>query len=179
MALEHAFNDLQQVVGEVAQRVAGLVWAVDAVPETDAAHALLDRYQTAAVDAQARQQQLSAAVAAGSAAVRQPVDYAAARLALIAGQTAYHELSDLLGQLDGAPAARERRQLMADLPAWRPWIAGIYDALDQCWPALNALRQALFLCWQSLSEQPAAAISVQTIGNGAILVEAGRPAAQT
>src|SRR5207247_3491423 len=56
---------------------------------------------------------------------------------------------------------RERQKL------WHHWVSGVKDALDRCRQPIDDVNQALFQCWQELSERSnLVSLSVQATSSG-------------
>jgi hypothetical protein len=107
-------------------------------------------------------------------AVLHTLDADRARRALVRCQKRFHHFAghfaSELGSCDRIDdlrtVGRERGQ------AWANWVSVVSQALEQCRALLEEVRNALFLCWQELTERMSvAAVSVQTTAIGQLAKE--------
>lgn len=156
MSLATAFAELHARVTQLEQALDNLLWAVvQGQPQQEPGHALIDYYEAAASDLAGLSQEARAAAARGLAAASTPQSVAGVRQALIAVQEQFNRLSGSYYQelvcferLDGL--SRLMRRNSSELARW---AQGVSDALHRCPQPLYEVSQALFCCWQSLSER--------------------------
>ena len=111
-------------------------------------------------------------------AVGHPMDMERARRALMTCQEQFHrfatefshDLACYQRMTDLASIAKERGR------DWASWVTVVKQGLEQCQALAEAGRDALFVCWQELTERlGASAVSVQntTIGQQISLAASG------
>jgi hypothetical protein len=155
MTLEASFAELSETFGHLERALDNLVWAVvQGQPETGEGHALVDQYDAATNDLLGLVREAQEAGKEGRQAVRAPLDLARTRQALAACHDRFNQLSvhfyDDLVSFDWIDAlnnlARERGR------EWDGWVQGVKDALNRCPQPLHDVSEALFACWQDLTE---------------------------
>jgi hypothetical protein len=169
MTLEASFAALGETFGHLKRALDNLVWAVvQGQPQTGEGHALVDQYDAATNDLLGLVREAQEAERGGRQAVHGPLDLARTRQALTVCHERFNQLSihfyDDLVAYDWIDAlnilARERGR------EWDGWVQGVKDALNRCPQPLHDVSEALFACWQDLTESaillPVAARAVPT-----------------
>jgi hypothetical protein len=169
MALEAAFTKLGKKFRHFEQALDDLLWAVvQAQPETEEGHALVDKYDAATNDLLGLVREAQEAEEEGRKATRGPLDLAQARQVLAICQERFNTLlSRFYGDLvsfDWIDAlnhlAHERGR------EWATWVQGVKGALNRCPQPLHDISPALLVCWQDLTEsaslQPVSAQATRT-----------------
>jgi hypothetical protein len=156
MTLEAAFRKLHEKLDCLERSLENVLWAViQGQPEADQGHTLVDHYDAATTDFLGLVKEARAAAEEGQKATRGPLDLTGARQALTTCQDRFNQLSNRLYpdvvSFDRIAAlhnlAHERRG------EWARWVEGVKDALSQYPQPLFDMGQALFTCWQELSER--------------------------
>jgi hypothetical protein len=156
MTLAASFTGLYCKLGHFEQSLENLLWAVvQGQPETGEGHVLLDRYEMMTSDLIGLVREAREAAEDGREGTQTRLDLARTRQALVACQGRLNQVSgrfyselvsfewiDALNNL-----ARERGS------QWAKWVQGVRDALNLCPQPLYDVGQALFSCWQDLTEQ--------------------------
>src|SRR5215510_9147793 len=156
MTLTGSFQDLVDKLERLRVTLDDfLQWAVTQGKPVDEDHVLVSRYDDATSDLIGLIEEARTAVQQGQQATMGEMDPADARRALIACQERVNRVSqrffselvsfESLKALDSL--AKERRK------QWPQWVSGVKDALDRCRQPLDDVNQALFQCWQELSER--------------------------
>src|SRR5262245_48840139 len=146
-----------------------LQWAVTQGKPVDEDHVLVSRYDDATSDLIGLIEEARDAAHQGQQATIGQMDLACARLAQIACQERVNRVSqrffselvsfESLKALDSL--AKERRK------QWPQWVSGVKDALDRCRQPIDDVNQALFRCWQELTERASlVSVSLQTVSAG-------------
>src|SRR5262249_1329476 len=100
-------------------------------------------------------EEAKAAAQAGQKATMGQMDLASARHSLIAchervnsaSQRFYSELVSFEALQALSSLVNEQRMV------WHQWVSGVKDALDRCRQPIDNVNQALFQCWQEISER--------------------------
>src|SRR5215813_9759714 len=177
MTLTGSFQDLGDKLERL--RVAleeFLQWAVTQAKPVDEDHTLVSRYDDATSDLIGLIEEAGAAAQQGRQATMGEINLADARRALIACQGRMNRVSQRffseLVSFESLKAleslAKERRK------QWPQWVSGVKDALDRCRQPIDDVNQALFQCWQELSERASlVSVSVKSTGQQINLAREG------
>jgi hypothetical protein len=156
MTLEASFAVLGETFGHLERALDNLMWAVvEGQPEAGEGHALVDQYDAATTDFIGLVREARVAAEAGRKATRGPLDLTGARQALATCQDRFNVLSS---RLYHDVISFERIDALNNLAQerggdWARWVEGVKDALSQYPQPLFDVGQALFPCWQELSER--------------------------
>jgi hypothetical protein len=156
MTLEASFTALGETFGHLERALDNLMWAVvQGQPEAGEGHALVDQYDAATTDFIGLVREARAAAEEGRKATGGPLDLTGARQALATCQDRFNVLSS---RLYDDVVSFERIDALNNLAQerggdWARWVEGVKDALSQYPQPLFDVGQALFLCWQELSER--------------------------
>jgi len=156
MTLEASFRELYhrlKALGAALEE--GLLWAIIEGKPAQEDHVLVGRYDDAATDLLGLVEEAKTAAQEAQEAVENQRDLSGARRALIKCQTHINDSSnrffselisfEALGDLENL--AKEKQE------SWPQWVIGLRDALEHCRQPLEDVNQALFLCWQELTEE--------------------------
>jgi hypothetical protein len=155
MTLEAAFHKLNARLDDLEHSLENVLWAVvQGQPEAEQGHTLVDYYEAAATDFIGLVNEARAVAEEGWKAARGPLNLAGARQALTTCQDRFSKLS---GRLYDDVVSFERVDALNNLAherggEWARWVEGVKDALSQYPQPLFEVGQALFPCWQELSE---------------------------
>jgi hypothetical protein len=178
MTLGASLAELDKAIREVDRALGNVHWAaVEAQPSQETGHALVHHLDAATTDLQDMATTARYAVTASHRTVAAQQDLRSARQSLIVCQRQYIEMmrrfySDLVAfdQIDDLYALESERE-----GEWAQWVVGVKDALKHCSQPLQDLGEALFACWQELTEQNngSSSVWVQAFGIGPQAVESG------
>lgn len=155
MTLAASFSELETTLGHLESVFDNLLWAVvQAAPEADQGHALVDHYEAIAADLIGTVKEARIAVKEGRKRPRARKNLSLRREALVTCQTSYNAMTDRFYNgaiafewLEGLDSLASERG-----GEWAEWALGVHDALRQCPPALHEMGQALFRSWMLLVE---------------------------
>ncbi len=155
MTLEAAFTELHMCIEQLEQTLDTLLWAVvQAQPEAEQGHVLVDRYDAATHDllGLTADMRLALRFQAKSAG---PLRVESARAGLTFCQDHFNRLS---GRCYGELVSFEWIDALHTLARtrggeWAIWVQGVTDALNQCPQPLYDVNQALFCCWCHLVDR--------------------------
>lgn len=171
MTLEAAFLELEERLDQLERTLENVLWAVvQGQPEAEQGHTLVDYYDAATTDFIGLVRDAKAAADEGRKVTKGQLDLAGARQALTTCQERFSRLS---GRLYDDVVSFERIEALNNLARekggeWARWVEGVKDALSQYPQPLFEVGQALFPCWQELSERAIlASVSTQATGTGA------------
>jgi hypothetical protein len=156
MTLEAAFRKLNEKLDCLERSLENVLWAVvQGQPEAEQGHTLVDYYDAATTDFIGLVREARAAAEEGRKATRGPLDLTGARQALATCQDRFSKLSS---RLYDDVVSFERIDALNNLARerggdWARWVEGVKDALSQYPQPLFDVGQALFPCWQELSER--------------------------
>lgn len=181
MTVVTAFAELERELRRLEQAAANVSWAiVEGRPPSAAGGAIADRYESAVLDFRNTSQLAAGAAHDGQRAFQQQRDQFALRAALLTCQECALRLIE---QFYGDIAACERLDDLNDLARrggrdWAAWVLGVRDGLMQCPEILHAINQALFHCWQELTEPigPPTASAQATSFGARIVIQSAREA---
>lgn len=156
MSLTTAFAELHARVTQLEQALDNLLWAVvQGQPQQAPGHALIDYYEAATSDLVGQSREAKEAATRGLAAASAPQGMANVRQSLITAQEQFNKLSESFYQdmvcferLDGLNRLMRRHD-----NELAKWAQGVSDALHRCPQTFYEVNQALFGCWQALSER--------------------------
>jgi hypothetical protein len=157
MTLKAAFAGLDEKLQDFRRALDDLLWAVvQGQPEAKQGHALVDRYDTTTTDLLGLIEEAVAAVKEGRQSREDQIDPAGARRALIICQERFNRLSHSYYSELVSPEAMEALNSLVqeDGKEWWQWVNGVKDGLEWCRQPLYDVNQALFQCWQELTEGP-------------------------
>jgi len=111
------------------------------------------------------------AVQARQAVANQP-DLNRAGKALAICQTGFHRVEkDFPALVASYKHFTELFRLAKERPEWAPWVVNTKQAIEDCYGPMEAVRQALTVCWQELAEHRGApSVSVRTTSVGQRIV---------
>lgn len=171
MTLKASFQDLLDKLEHLGTTLEGVLqWAVTEAKPLEEDHVLVSRYDDAISDLIGLIEEAKAAAEEGQKAAVGEINLASTRRALIACQERVNQasqrfFSELVSfeALEALDSLRRERQ-----KHWPEWVSGVKDALDRCrQPIQDVNHQALFQCWQELSERGSlVSVSVQTTSTG-------------
>src|SRR5581483_697804 len=168
MALAASFNELCTALTALDEAFNQLRVAVHDGPSRGDS-VLVDLFGDAADDLLGWSTGAAGAARAAQQAASYPLDTEHARWSLVAAQKTFDLIADrLLSDLlsyerisELTTLGRERRG------EWLIWAGGVKSALDACREPLHNVHQALFLCWQEITEHlGTTSVSVQTTNVG-------------
>jgi hypothetical protein len=171
MTLAASFTKLGEHFTHLEQALDDLLWAVvQAQPETEEGHALVDQYDTATNDMLGAVHEAQEAGEEGRQATRGPLKLARARQALTTCQDRFNQLStrfytDLISfdWIDGLNHLADERGR-----EWAKWVQGVKGALNRCPQPLHDISEALLSCWQDLTES----VNLLPVSAQAVLTDA-------
>jgi hypothetical protein len=169
MTLEASFVELDKKLEHLEQKMDYLLWAVvQGQPEAGPGHTLADRYDAAASDFMGGVKEAREAAAAGRKAAKNPLALSEARQALITCQAQFNQL---LSRFYGDLFTFDRIDALNELAderknEWAKWVYGVKDAMSQCPQPLDNVGQALFRCWQDLTER----VGLQSVSAQAVSI---------
>lgn len=173
MTLEQAFHELDTRLAELQQTFDNVLWAIVQGQGSGWSHAVLDHYDAAAHDAVGLLHDARAATLVGDGAP----DLVRMRSALVTAQKQFNALTICFyTQLIAYDRKTTLYSLRRKGRAWKTWINGVDDALEQCPQPLYEMSQALLRCWQELVDRANllyVSAQLNTTGTGRIVIEGG------
>ena len=168
MAVEKTFRALQVELRKLQEALEALSTTVDEDRPGRDTIAVAARLGDSVLAVRGTLEEARGAADHAAHAVTHPLDTERARRALATCQEQFHRFanqfsSDLVSYEridDLMSVARERGR------HWSSWVTVVRQALDQCRVLADAVRDALFLCWQELAERVGTSVSIRntTIG---------------
>ncbi|HEX8863116.1 MAG TPA: hypothetical protein VGC06_29280 [Actinomycetes bacterium] len=155
MTLESAFESLWQQAHELRDAVRAMQLTVVEDRPNDSDVVPVQSLGDAVGDLLGAVQEVLEATGDGLRAVVAGSGAGAARGALLRAQAA---ANDAARRLSSDVAERARLRDLEDLAdsrgrAWRPWMAGVAEAVDRCGPPLWDVQCCLLTCWSDLTER--------------------------
>jgi hypothetical protein len=152
MTVQSAFAALGEKMANLEERFNNLIWAVvQAQPEQAEEHPLAERFEDVAQDLTGLVIEARGAIQLESLMAGDQVNMPAARRALIACQGRCNQVMQQFCSQLTSHQIIEMLNSVTD-PAWESWVSGVQDALRWCGLALHEANQALFQCWQELTD---------------------------
>lgn len=181
MALEMVFEDACARLRGLHEALSSLRTTIVDDKPLQGDVVLVDMFGDAADDLLGLLEEALVAASAGQQAAQVPADLQQVRRALVTCQERFNQISyrfgfDLLPYERVAELMRFGRTRGGE---WRAWAAGVKAALEWCRQPLFDVNEALFCCWQELTEQASSsAFNVQTttIGQHLLLARPERRA---
>lgn len=180
MALEASFKELSVVLAALNEAFGEFRVAVHDKPLRGDS-VLVDLFGDAADDLLGWATEAAGAALAGQHAAAYPADIERARWSLVTGQKSFNLIADKLWSdllsyeriHEISTFGRERRG------EWLVWSSSVKSALDTCREPLHNVNQALFLCWQEITEHMGTtSVSVKTTNVGQQITVPARPQAK-
>jgi hypothetical protein len=175
MALEKAFRELVSELGKLGEALHELrITYGDKPPQGEVA--LVDRLGDSIVDAVGWFEEALAAAVNAEKSVEYPLNFDLARKELTACQERFNRMVqqywlELVSYERIAGLTRFGRQRGGE---WRHWTGTVNEGLERCREPLNDASQALFQCWQELTERLGmSSVSVQTTNIGQQITSLG------
>lgn len=169
MPLEIAFRELSLQLRKLRETFLGVrLTVIEDKPLRDEV-ALVDTFGNIVEDIMGWIEEAVAAAADSEQAVGSPLDTYRVRRALTTSQERFNRLalqfsSDLISYERISELKRFGRQRGGE---WLRWTKMVTQALDQCREPLQQVNQALFMCWQELTDRLGmTSVSVQNTSIG-------------
>ena len=166
MALEATFRKLFVQIRKLCDTLNAILLTVgDKPPDRGAAFA--DELENTVLDMLGSAEDARAAARLAEKAVSSPMNMDRARRALAKCQDKFHELDQQYStQLVSYEKLKDLTSLGRDRGGeWKPWAAGMKDAIEQGRQPLEETSKALAACWQELVEHSGTtSISVSNTG---------------
>lgn len=165
MAIENTFQDLIAKIHRAQDVFDALRLTVVEDTPAEGSVVLIDQFGDAVEDVIGWLEEAGAAGSDARTAVAHPVDGHRGRLTLTVCQERF---SRAVQAFNTDLIAYERMRALAQYGdgrkgEWRAWSRSVVEALGQCRAPLDDVSQALFMCWQELTERlGAGGLSVQT-----------------
>jgi hypothetical protein len=171
MTMQAAFASVAEGLEVLYRAMEGLHWAaVEGRPQPED-HALVNRLENTASDLMGWIREARQAVEAGHGSCGGAPDLANARQALMDCQARTSQVTwRFFRDVFSVETLHALDSLGREDPArWGEWVRGVEDALGHCPQPLEELYQALFQCWQELTERAGwISVSVTTTTTGQI-----------
>ena len=172
MTMRSAFQNVLEKTESLHQALDELLhWAVTEGKPAQEDHVLVSRYDDAVSEFVGLLREAKDFAERGCRAAVSPIDLPEARQAIIECQRRASEISQRFFR---DLASREALDALNTLgleqrKRWLEWVRGVKDALDHCRQPIEDLNQALFQCWQELSEcSGMISLSVRSTSTGQI-----------
>jgi hypothetical protein len=172
MTMYSAFCNVREKTEDLHRAMDELLhWAVIEGKPAQQEHALVSRYDDIVSEFVGLLREAKEYTENGCRAAVSPINLPEARAALIEchrrsveiGQRFFRDLASREALETLTTLGREQRK------SWMEWVCGVKDALDHCREPIDALNDALFQCWQEISEcSTALSLSVQSTSTGQI-----------
>lgn len=155
MTVATAFTELEQEFKRLEQTANNVSWAVvQGRPSSSIGNTMADHYESSTTDFVNLVRIARASANNGKRATSDHGDPVALRTALVTCQECAIQLAR---QYYGDIASCERIADLSDLAKrggrdWSKWVLGVRDSLSDYPEILHAVSQALFRCWQEITE---------------------------
>ena len=168
MTIERTFGDLSQRLQELQESLSGLGVTIDEDKPRDDDVALASILSDAVLAAAGFLEEARQAAEEAQRAVADRCDTDLARRALIRCQKSFHSFgARFAAELCCCERLEDLKSVGQRGQEWARWAAVAVESLEQCREQVEEIRNALFACWQELTERMGATtVSVRTTNIG-------------
>jgi hypothetical protein len=168
MTIEGTFADLSRRLHELQEALGGLGVTIDEDKPRGDDVALASILSDAVLAGGGFLEEARQAAEEGQGAVFDPRDADLARRALILCQTSFHRFAaHFAAELCCCERLEDLKSVGRRGQEWARWAAVAARSLEQCREQAEEIRNALFACWQELTERTGAtSVSVRTTNIG-------------